>query len=106
MNFMFATAAEKFCLIDDKNSVSILVNYGDGAALIRELKEKGPEFWLLRKLQQYSVSVKKWDFDELVRSGKVIEYSGVFILEDPSSYDPQAGLVLDGAWAEELLLIE
>lgn len=106
MNFMFATAAEKFCLIDDKNSVSILVNYGDGADLIRELKEKGPEFWLLRKLQQYSVSVKKWDFEELVRSGKVIEYSGVFILEDPSSYDPQAGLVLDGAWAEELLLIE
>lgn len=106
MNFMFATAAEKFCLIDDKNSVSILVNYGDGADLIRELKEKGPEFWLLRKLQQYSVSVKKWDFEELVRCGKVIEYSGVFILEDPSSYDPQAGLVLDGAWAEELLLIE
>ena len=106
MNFMFATAAEKFCLIDDKNSVSILVNYGDGADLIRELKEKGPEFWLLRKLQQYSVSVKKWDFEELARSGKVIEYSGVFILEDPSSYDPQAGLVLDGAWAEELLLIE
>lgn len=106
MNFMFATVAEKFCLIDDKNSVSILVNYGDGADLIRELKEKGPEFWLLRKLQQYSVSVKKWDFEELARSGKVIEYSGVFILEDPSSYDPQAGLVLDGAWAEELLLVE
>ena len=50
--------------------------------------------------------MKKWDFEELVRSGKVIEYSGVFILEDSSSYDPQAGLVLDGAWAEELLLIE
>lgn len=106
MNFMFATAAEKFCLIDDKNSVPILVNYGNGAALISELKEKGPEFWLLRKLQQYSVSVRKWDFEELARSGKVIEYSGVFILEDPSSYDPQAGLVLDGAWAEELLLVE
>jgi len=41
-----------------------------------------------------------------VRCGKVIEYSGVFILEDPNCYDLQAGLVLDGAWVEELLLIE
>ena len=103
---MFATAAEKFRLIDDKDSVSILVGYGDGATLLEELKRIGPEFWLLRKLQQYSVSIRKWDFEELVRCGKVIEYSGVFILEDPNCYDLQAGLVLDGAWAEELLLIE
>lgn len=106
MHFMFATAAEKFRLIDDKDSVSILIGYGDGATLLEELKRIGPEFWLLRKLQQYSVSIRKWDFEELVRCGKVIEYSGVFILEDPNCYDLQAGLVLDGAWAEELLLIE
>lgn len=106
MHFMFATAAEKFRLIDDKDSVSILVGYGDGATLLEELKRIGPEFWLLRKLQQYSVSIRKWDFEELVRCGKVIEYSGVFILEDPNCYDLQAGLVLDGAWVEELLLIE
>ena len=81
MNFMFATAAEKFCLIDDKNSVSILVNYGDGADLIRELKEKGPEFWLLRKLQQYSVSVKSGILKSwcgVVKSSNIQE----FILED------------------------
>lgn len=106
MHFMFATAAEKFRLIDDKDSVSILVGYGDGATLLEELKRIGPEFWLLRKLQQYIVSIRKWDFEELVRCGKVIEYSGVFILEDPNCYDLQAGLVLDGAWVEELLLIE
>ena len=44
MHFMFATAAEKFRLIDDKDSVSILVGYGDGATLLEELKRIGRNF--------------------------------------------------------------
>ena len=105
MNFFFATAADRFRLIDDKDSVSILVGYGDGATLLEELKRNGPEFWLLRKLQQYSVSVRKWDFEQLRKQGTVAEYAGIFILEDSRCYDEQAGLVLDGAWVEELLLV-
>ncbi len=105
MNFHFATAADRFRLIDDKDSVSILVGYGDGATLLEELKRNGPEFWLLRKLQQYSVSVRKWDFEQLRKQGTVAEYAGIFILEDGRCYDEQAGLVLDGAWVEELLLV-
>lgn len=105
MNFLFATAADRFRLIDDKDSVSILVGYGDGATLLEELKRNGPEFWLLRKLQQYSVSVRKWDFEQLRKQGTVAEYAGIFILEDSRCYDEQAGLVLDGAWVEELLLV-
>lgn len=105
MNFLFATAADRFRLIDDKDSVSILVGYGDGATLLEELKRNGPEFWLLRKLQQYSVSVRKWDFEQLRKQGTVAEYAGIFILEDSRCYDEQAGLVLDGVWVEELLLV-
>jgi CRISPR-associated endonuclease/helicase Cas3 len=105
MHFMFATAAEKFRLIDDKDSVSILVGYGDGATLLEELKRIGPEFWLLRKLQQYSVSIRKWDFEQLCKQGTVGVYAGIFILEDGRCYDERAGLVLDGAWVEELLLM-
>ena len=74
--------------------------------LCDELKRNGPEFWLLRKLQQYSVSVRKWDFEQLRKQGTVTEYTGIFILEDGRCYDKQAGLVLDGAWVEELLLVE
>lgn len=105
MNFLFATAADQFRLIDDKDSVSILVGYGDGATLLEELKRIGPEFWLLRKLQQYSVSVRKWDFEQFRKQGTVGEYAGIFILEDGRCYDKRAGLVLDGAWVEELLLV-
>ena len=105
MNFLFATAADQFRLIDDKNSVSILVGYGDGATLLEELKRIGPEFWLLRKLQQYSVSIRKYDFEQFRKQGTVGEYAGIFILEDGRCYDERAGLVLDGAWVEELLLV-
>ena len=105
MNFLFAMAADQFRLIDDKDSVSILVGYGDGATLLEELKRIGPEFWLLRKLQQYSVSVRKWDFEQFRKQGTVGEYAGIFILEDGRCYDEHAGLVLDGAWVEELLLV-
>ena len=75
MNFHFATAADQFRLIDDKDSVSILVGYGDGATLLEELKRIGPEFWLLRKLQQYSVSVRKWEFEQFRKQGTVGEYA-------------------------------
>lgn len=105
MNFLFATAADQFRLIDDKDSVSILVGYGDGATLLEELKRIGPEFWLLRKLQQYSVSIRKYDFEQFRKQGTVGEYAGIFILEDGRCYDERAGLVLDGAWVEELLLV-
>ncbi|MEG1543541.1 MAG: CRISPR-associated helicase Cas3', partial [Tannerellaceae bacterium] len=105
MNFLYATAAKEFHLIDDKDSVSVLVGYGDGTALLQKLKKNGPEFWLLRKLQRYSVSVKKWDFDKLLKSGVVVEYSGIFILEDCRSYDLKAGLMMDNHWLEELLLV-
>lgn len=106
MHFQFATAAEHFRLIDDKDSISILVPYQDGATLIRKLKEQGPEFGLLRKLQPYSVSVRKWDFEKLVKAGFIVTYSDIHIIEDPQCYDPQAGLTLENHWLDELLLID
>lgn len=105
MHFSFATAAANFRLIDDKDSVSVLVPYGDGATLIQELKAKGPDFLLLRKLQQYSVSLKKWDFEELIKDRRIVSYSDIHIVEDGESYDPTAGLMLENHWLEELLLV-
>lgn len=106
MHFEFAKAAQNFRLIDDKDSVSILVPYQEGATLIRELKERGPEFGLLRKLQQYSVSLRKWDFEKLVSAGFIVTYSAISILEDPQCYDLQAGLTLENHWLEELLVAD
>ena len=65
MKFQFATAARDFRLIDDKGAQCILVEYREGADLIKLLKRKGPETWLMRKLQRYAVSVNARDFEDI-----------------------------------------
>ena len=58
MKFQFATVSRKFRLINDDGSTPVFVMYGVGEKLISELNQYGPERFLLRKLQRYSVSYK------------------------------------------------
>lgn len=92
----FRTAAEKFRIIDDSQQHTILVPYGKGKELIDLLKNKGPERWIFRKLQRYSVNVYKNDFLSLKTKGLVDEISpGVFALNFDTGYDYQMGLLVD-----------
>lgn len=59
LKIQFRTAAEKFQLIDDIESQAILVWYGESQALIGKLKKDGPERWLMRMLQRYSVNLPR-----------------------------------------------
>lgn len=103
--FQFAEAASGFRLIDDKDSVTIAVGYGGGAALIEELKSKGPEKELLRRMQRYSVSVHSRDFDKLRSAGIVAPYHDVYVLENSGNYDDSVGLVFENKWLQELLYV-
>jgi CRISPR-associated endonuclease/helicase Cas3 len=92
----FRTAAEKFKIIDDAQQHTILVPYGKGKELIDLLKNKGPERWIFRKLQRYSVNVYTNDFSSLQRKGLVDEISpSVFALTFDPGYDYQIGLLVD-----------
>ena len=79
MKFQFATAARDFRLIDDKGAQNILVEYKEGAGLINTLKRKGPEPWLMRKLQRYSVSVNVRDFEEIRKAGLIEQVHGCWV---------------------------
>lgn len=105
MNFMFATVADQFQLIDGKDAITVLIGYEGGADLIKEFKQKGPEKGLMRKLQQYSVTLHKHDFEKLKEAGQVGCFFDTYILEDPSAYDLLGGLRLDNHWLNELLYI-
>jgi len=105
MKFQFATASREFRLIDDKNSQTILVGYKDGDDLIQLLKRKGPETWLMRKLQRYAVSVNERDFAEIKKAGLVIEIHGCWIQDYSKLYNSHSGLQLHGKWLEELNII-
>ncbi len=105
MKFQFATAARNFRLIDDKNAQTILVEYKEGSDLIQLLKRKGPEPWLMRKLQRYTISVNERDFTEIRKAGLIVELHGCWIQDYSKLYNQHSGLQLKGKWLEEIQII-
>lgn len=105
MKFQFATAARDFRLIDDKGAKIILVEYKEGSDLIQRLKRKGPEPWLMRKLQRYSISVNERDFEEIRNAGLIVELHGCWIQDYSKLYNQHSGLQLRGKWLEEINII-
>ena len=101
----FETAAQKFKLIED-TGVSIVVNYENSLTLIEQLKSYGPSYQLMKKLSNYTVNIKRNDFDELKGMGAVDEVlEGVYVLTDKSQYDLNVGLRTDNHWLDEILTI-
>lgn len=105
MKFQFATAARDFWLIDDKNAQTILVEYKEGSELIQLLKRKGPEPWLMRKLQRYTVSVNERDFGEIRKADLIVELHGCWIQDYSKLYNHHSGLQMKGKWLEEINII-
>lgn len=67
----FRSAAATFKLIDDEAQRAVYVQYGESAEWLGILASKGPERWLLRKLQRYSVSVSVRDFDQMLANSDI-----------------------------------
>jgi len=96
IGIQFRSAAEAFHIIDDAKQKTILVPYGEGEKFIAELKAKGPERWLLRKLQRYSVNIYNDQFYVLLNRGSIEEVSlGLFALTCKIEYDDSVGLLID-----------
>ncbi len=104
MKFQFATAAKDFRLIDDKGK-SIIVWYEGSTELIDLLKIKGPEPWLMRKLQHYSVNIREADFIQLANEGRIEKYHEVWVQVDPNLYNTHVGLVRDNHWLNEIFIV-
>jgi len=105
LRIQFATAAQKFRLIDDKNAQTLIVTYKEGADLIQLLRRKGPEPWLMRKLQRFSVTVNERDFTALHKERHIEEIHGCMVQSDPRLYDLKRGVVLNNEWIEEVFIL-
>lgn len=92
----FRTAADKFKIIDDSLQKTILVRYGDSERLIDLLRSKGPERWLMRKLQRYTVNVYNEDFNQMYGRGSLEEVQPkIFALTSSVEYSKGTGLFVD-----------
>lgn len=101
----FETAANEFQLIDDA-SIPIIVNWGNSIELVELLKTEGPSYALMKRLSQYTVSVRQGDFKKLQQANIVEEIlEGIFVVRQQSQYDEQVGLLTENQWLEETYIL-
>lgn len=100
----FRTAAEKFKLISDEDSMPIVVRYqgvnGQDDSInkwLATLRKDGPERWLMRKLQRYTVNLHRIQAMQLLRQGDIEEIMpGLFAQVSDWLYDTTLGLNPEG----------
>ncbi len=96
LRFSFLSAAQKFRLIDDKEYAPVIVCYEEGEKLIGLLKKKGPERWLMRKIQRYVVNLPRYVHTKLRNEGAIMEaYPGIFVQEYGAMYHNDLGFCAD-----------
>ncbi|MBI3757477.1 MAG: CRISPR-associated helicase Cas3' [Deltaproteobacteria bacterium] len=96
LKVQFRTAAQRFQLIDESGYRSVIARYGDSPALIGRLHKEGPERWLMRKLQRYTVSLPEYQFQKLLSNGDLQEvYPGMFAQTSEVLYHPDLGVLVD-----------
>lgn len=94
--FDFQTAENRFHLIDSEMYPVIIPYNEEAEGLITALPFSTSLKNMARKLQPYTVSVYKWEFEKLISNGAVRRIKDDFyILEDAElNYDSQTGLIL------------
>jgi CRISPR-associated endonuclease/helicase Cas3 len=106
MDFQFRTAAELFRLVDESGYCPILVDWGQGRALIDELRRWGAERLRMRRVQRFLVNVPVRQLRKLQGNGDVEEiFPGLFGVATPGLYDAELGLSTDGREYEPRELI-
>lgn len=100
LQIQFRTAAERFRYIDDAASLAVLVWWQGGndssQSLIGKLEKDGPERWLMRKLQRYSVNLPRPVVERLVATGEVREvWQGIFAQAADTLYHSHLGIVAE-----------
>lgn len=98
LGVQFRTAAQAFRLIDDEDSASVVVRYAANRdeldMLLNTLKRDGPQRWLMRKLQRYTISIKKREADKLLGRGLSLPVPGIYVQDADDLYDDDLGFLL------------
>ena len=103
---MFETAAKEFQLIDD-TTTPVLVNWEDSLSLLGQLEKEGPSYALMKRLGQYSVSMRTYDLERLIKDGIVekTRCDSLYASKDHRQYSKDVGLLFDNHWVEETWII-
>lgn len=101
----FEEAANRFHLIDDQ-TIPVLINWRDSINLYQRLLSEGPTYQLMKQMAQYSVSIRKNDFDKLEKMGAIEEpFESIYVITNPAFYHHDTGLSIENHWLEETYII-
>ena len=101
----FEEASKRFHLIDDQTT-SVIINWSGSVNLYQQLVSQGPSYALMKKLAQYSVSVRKHDFQLLLKMGAIQEpFENIYAITNPIFYEESTGLTTENQWLEETYII-
>lgn len=108
--FQFRTFAGNVRLIDDTVQKGIIVRYKgknkSSFELIELLKRKGPDRWIMRKLQRFIVNVPLNLFYKLQNEGHIEDVFGCWVQSSTGLYKPGYGLLADVKdWDKELFIV-
>jgi CRISPR-associated endonuclease/helicase Cas3 len=109
----FRTAADRFRLIDDADTASVVVRYraeddDTVGMLLNTLAKNGPERWLMRKLQRYIVNIQEREASRLLQQGDIAlipAMPGLYLQANDLLYDHTTGLVDDTKPVKPCLLV-
>ena len=91
----FRSYANNFKMIQD-DSTGIIINNCDETEQLLKQSEFG-DITARRKLQQYTVSLRKYELGNAMKSGILTQRGGMFVLSDTAYYNHDTGLLLDAA---------
>ena len=101
----FEEASKQFHLIDDPTT-SVIINWDESINLYQQLISQGPSYQIMKKLAQYSVTIRKNDFQLLQKIGAIEEpFENIYAITNPSFYKKDTGLTTDNQWLEETYII-
>lgn len=102
---MFEKASQEFRLIDD-SAISVIVNWKDSLSLVEQLKAEGPSYTLMKRLSQYSVSLRDNDVTKMKQCGIIEEViEGIYVANCNGQYNAEVGLLTDNQWLEETYIV-
>ena len=92
-DFDFHAVANKFRLIDNNLTKSIIVPYGAAIDIVEDIVRNGIKADTLRKIQPYTVNLYKKDFKALMNERLIEEFEeGLYRLSEKGEYDDFFGL--------------
>lgn len=95
MEFQFRQIADRYRFIEEEGEM-LYVPWGQGDQLIRHLSESDypPDRKLRRRLQRYSINLRRHEMTQLDAAGAVLSFHGYATLTQRHLYDGKLGLML------------